>query len=175
MTEAENFSNANISEEEKSENLKKTRICSPEITCSPYTCVYDADGDLRSNDRTSSPDPDSLNASPRFGRRSLGSFRRSISPTDRIRRRNSNASPSGYEQYSKSLLEVPMIVDYGDASSDDLSSEWDSDVNELQHITRSKVRILNKIDDFRYYRNVNMLERSLGLEDSLSCKLRHEY
>lgn len=34
----------------------------------------------------------------------------------------------GYLQYQMSLLEVPMPRDYGDASSDDLSSEWDSDV-----------------------------------------------
>ena len=27
-----------------------------------------------------------------------------------------------------SLLEVPWSADYGEASSDDLSSEWDSDV-----------------------------------------------
>ena len=41
----------------------------------------------------------------------------------------SNCSP-GYTQYQKSLLEVPLPRDYGDASSDDLSSEWDSDVPE---------------------------------------------
>ncbi|XP_017475065.1 PREDICTED: inositol-trisphosphate 3-kinase A-like isoform X1 [Rhagoletis zephyria] len=34
----------------------------------------------------------------------------------------------GYTQYSKSFLEVPLPRDYGYASSDDLSSEWDSDV-----------------------------------------------
>lgn len=39
------------------------------------------------------------------------------------------ASP-GYMQYQMALLEVPMPRDYGDASSDDLSSEWDSDVPE---------------------------------------------
>lgn len=38
----------------------------------------------------------------------------------------------GYVQYQMSLLEVPMPRDYGDASSDDLSSEWDSDVQEPQ-------------------------------------------
>jgi len=37
----------------------------------------------------------------------------------------------GYEQYQKSLLEVPWPhAEYGEASSDDLSSEWDSDVPE---------------------------------------------
>ncbi|XP_059224106.1 uncharacterized protein LOC106087095 isoform X2 [Stomoxys calcitrans] len=34
----------------------------------------------------------------------------------------------GYAQYSRSFLEVPLPRDYGYASSDDLSSEWDSDV-----------------------------------------------
>lgn len=38
----------------------------------------------------------------------------------------------GYAQYQMALLEVPMPRDYGDASSDDLSSEWDSDVPEPQ-------------------------------------------
>lgn len=38
----------------------------------------------------------------------------------------------GYAQYQMDLLEVPMPRDYGDASSDDLSSEWDSDVQEPQ-------------------------------------------
>lgn len=33
----------------------------------------------------------------------------------------------GYEQYQMALLEVPLPRDYGEASSDDLSSEWDSD------------------------------------------------
>lgn len=37
---------------------------------------------------------------------------------------------SGYEQYQMSLLTVPMSRDYCDPSSDDLSSEWDSDVPE---------------------------------------------
>ncbi|KAG8226972.1 hypothetical protein J437_LFUL009523 [Ladona fulva] len=36
----------------------------------------------------------------------------------------------GYEQYQKALLEVPWPPDYGEASSDDLSSEWDSDAPE---------------------------------------------
>ncbi|KAF0768069.1 inositol-trisphosphate 3-kinase B isoform X3, partial [Aphis craccivora] len=41
-----------------------------------------------------------------------------------------SAAP-GYEQYQKSLLEVPWPhAEYGEASSDDLSSEWDSDVPE---------------------------------------------
>ncbi|XP_063364842.1 inositol-trisphosphate 3-kinase A isoform X2 [Cydia amplana] len=36
----------------------------------------------------------------------------------------------GYDQMKRSLLEVPWSEDYAEASSDDLSSEWDSDVPE---------------------------------------------
>lgn len=36
----------------------------------------------------------------------------------------------GYDQMKMSLLEVPWTEDYTEASSDDLSSEWDSDVPE---------------------------------------------
>ncbi|XP_060804068.1 inositol-trisphosphate 3-kinase A isoform X1 [Amyelois transitella] len=36
----------------------------------------------------------------------------------------------GYDQMKRSLLEVPWTEDYTEASSDDLSSEWDSDVPE---------------------------------------------
>lgn len=57
-------------------------------------------------------------------RQMLGS-RRSISPSGL----NNGCLSPGYAQYSKSLLEVPMPRDYGYASSDDLSSEWDSDVS----------------------------------------------
>lgn len=46
---------------------------------------------------------------------------------------------SGYDQYQKSLLNVPMPKDYGDASSDDLSSEWDSDVPEKSTTKEPKV------------------------------------
>ncbi|XP_014089709.2 inositol-trisphosphate 3-kinase A isoform X2 [Bactrocera oleae] len=53
-------------------------------------------------------------------RRHLQLQRRSPSPQQ-------NLCP-GYTQYSMSFLEVPLPRDYGYASSDDLSSEWDSDV-----------------------------------------------
>lgn len=51
----------------------------------------------------------------------------------------------GYDQYLKQyLLQVPMPKDYGEPSSDDLSSEWDSDVpdsrNTDANIKESKVR-----------------------------------
>lgn len=36
----------------------------------------------------------------------------------------------GYDQLKSSLLDVPWSEDYTEASSDDLSSEWDSDVAE---------------------------------------------
>lgn len=45
----------------------------------------------------------------------------------------------GYDQYQKSLLEVPMPRDYGDASSDDLSSEWDSDAPDSRRAKEPKV------------------------------------
>ncbi|XP_067011735.2 inositol-trisphosphate 3-kinase B isoform X5 [Anabrus simplex] len=68
--------------------------------------------------------------SNRETRRVLRIMRRSPPPT----RRHSPPLPSpgmlsaGYDQYQKSLLEVPWPAEYGEASSDDLSSEWDSDV-----------------------------------------------
>lgn len=58
-------------------------------------------------------------------RRSPSPFRRSPSPMC------TGGSYAGYEQYSNSLLSVPFIPEYGDASSDDLSSEWDSDVPDV--------------------------------------------
>ncbi|XP_075233359.1 inositol-trisphosphate 3-kinase B-like isoform X1 [Lycorma delicatula] len=43
---------------------------------------------------------------------------------------------AGYEQYQRSLLEVPWPAgEYGEASSDDLSSEWDSDAPDPQPAT----------------------------------------
>lgn len=41
--------------------------------------------------------------------------------------KNGKAS-AGYDQYMKQYLQIPMPSDYGEPSSDDLSSEWDSDV-----------------------------------------------
>ncbi|KYB27917.1 Inositol-trisphosphate 3-kinase B-like Protein [Tribolium castaneum] len=117
---------------------------SPEITCSPSPCVFDHDNNVqkvsegclsptRSPSRSPSPGSDS---SPRLSRR--GSlFRRSASPGTPGSRRGSTAS-TGYEQYQKSLLEVPVPTDYADASSDDLSSEWDSDVPEIPKVQLPK-------------------------------------
>lgn len=54
---------------------------------------------------------------------------------------------SGYEQYNMSLLEVPLSRDYCEPSSDDLSSEWDSDVPDSQvnasNLKESKVSSFN--------------------------------
>lgn len=60
--------------------------------------------------------------------RSPSPFRKSPSP---FRRSPSPMAGYGYELYQKSLLEVPFASEYGDASSDDLSSEWDSDVPDV--------------------------------------------
>jgi hypothetical protein len=55
----------------------------------------------------------------------------------------------GYEQYQKSLLEVPWSADYGEASSDDLSSEWDSDVPDGPPPPPPKVVVLSYVYIFR--------------------------
>lgn len=69
---------------------------------------------------------------------------RSPSPPPGIR----SAAP-GYEQYQKSLLEVPWPpAEYGEASSDDLSSEWDSDVQEPP--TSAKVSVLGTVQSKNY-------------------------
>lgn len=47
----------------------------------------------------------------------------------------------GYDQMQSSLLEVPWSEDYTEASSDDLSSEWDSDVPEPPRPTQKVINI----------------------------------
>ncbi|KAF2905669.1 hypothetical protein ILUMI_00508 [Ignelater luminosus] len=112
-------------------------LSSPEIKCSPSPCVFDSSCTIsrrrsqecgRSPSRTPSPS-DSLNASPRYHRRSSNHCNS---------RRGSTITATGYEQYQKSLLEVPSNADYGDASSDDLSSEWDSDVPDVIQVQEHK-------------------------------------
>lgn len=117
-----------------------TNLSSPEIRCSPSPCIFDKldTNEINYCDKrlipSRSPSPD-VYGTPK--RRSASPFRRSTSPIYRNNnngsRRGSNSIPTGYEIYQKSLLEVPMLLDYGDASSDDLSSEWDSDVPEVTH------------------------------------------
>lgn len=110
---------------------------SPEIRCSPSPCVFDDQEGCsclgNGLSPSGSPEPD---ASPGARRRSL----RSPSPSHRSRRKSDVLAP-GYEQYQKSLLEVPASTDYGDASSDDLSSEWESDVPDVPQSGHSKVRL----------------------------------
>lgn len=76
-------------------------------------------------------------------RRSPSPFRRSPSPM--------GGSYAGYEQYQKDLLSVPLIAEYGDASSDDLSSEWDSDVPD---VPPSPPRTSHKPSGWRKLRNI---------------------
>jgi hypothetical protein len=76
----------------------------------------------------------SASTSPRHGRASFSGW----SPTH-----HSQLLSPGYEQYQKSLLEVPWPADYGEASSDDLSSEWDSDVPDVPPTTPSKVVVIS--------------------------------
>ncbi|XP_052128140.1 uncharacterized protein LOC127750473 [Frankliniella occidentalis] len=62
----------------------------------------------------------------------------SSAPASPQRSRSPSPSPwllsPGYEQYRQSLS-VPAALEYGEASSDDLSSEWDSDVQEVSPLT----------------------------------------
>ena len=53
----------------------------------------------------------------------------------------------GYDQYLKQyLLQVPMPKDYGEPSSDDLSSEWDSDVPDHKSTDANKEsKVRNRI------------------------------
>jgi hypothetical protein len=73
-------------------------------------------------------------ASPRHGR---------ASSSGRSHTHHSQLLSPGYEQYQKSLLEVPWPADYGEASSDDLSSEWDSDVPDVPTPPPSKVVVIS--------------------------------
>jgi hypothetical protein len=67
----------------------------------------------------------------------------------------------GYEQYNLSLLHVPMPKDYGEPSSDDLSSEWDSDVPTDKTngaAKESKVRIFLTLNHIKYLENFNFFQ-----------------
>lgn len=96
-----------------------------------------ASGSLSHDDGKSKPyvNVRHLDPSAGFGlRKQLLLARRSPSPCrySNFGTLNSPSMCPGYVQYQLSLLEVPLPKDYGDASSDDLSSEWDSDVPEPQ-------------------------------------------
>ncbi|CAO1426331.1 unnamed protein product [Diamesa hyperborea] len=60
---------------------------------------------------------------------------------------------SGYEQYKMSLLEVPSSRDYCEPSSDDLSSEWDSDVPDSQ-VNASNSKESKPLTGWRKLRNI---------------------
>lgn len=94
-----------------------------------------------------------MNRSPSPFRKSPSPFRRSPSPM----------AGYGYELYQKSLLEVPYIPEYGDASSDDLSSEWDSDVPDVPppRPVHSKVSFYIHILLFRIYLFCLFISRQL--------------
>jgi hypothetical protein len=76
----------------------------------------------------------SASTSPRHGRASSSGWGHT---------HHSQLLSPGYEQYQKSLLEVPWPADYGEASSDDLSSEWDSDVPDVPPPPPSKVVVIS--------------------------------
>lgn len=57
----------------------------------------------------------------------------------------------GYDQMKTSLLEVPWNEDFTEASSDDLSSEWDSDVPEPPRPTQKVISITIMSTWINYY------------------------
>jgi hypothetical protein len=56
----------------------------------------------------------------------------------------------GYDQIKSSLLEVPWSEDYTEASSDDLSSEWDSDVPESPRPVQKVMKLFDAANYFEY-------------------------
>lgn len=88
---------------------------------------------------------------------------RKISPNGKI--------SDGYDQYLKQyLLQVPMPKDYGEPSSDDLSSEWDSDVPDIKNNEaknkESKVSFLLKIS----FWCVNTKQFVVALTTQFTCR-----
>lgn len=76
-------------------------------------------------------------------------------PRRQISRFLSIGLSSGYAQYQKGLLEVPLPRDYGEASSDDLSSEWDSDVPETHRSPKVTISLnLNNLFCFTLMPNI---------------------
>lgn len=90
--------------------------------------IFDPNDKDNCNSKHYISDGNRLQKSPTAG--NGGGLRRQILSRNHSPIGNSMSLCPGYDQYQKSLLEVPMPKDYGDASSDDLSSEWDSDVPE---------------------------------------------
>lgn len=107
-----NANNKTSAEHQVDSSVQTEAVNPPKLTFTPKRCLHPA------------------NASGGLRRQLLS--RRSPSPNPAANQSNGQGSAAvlspGYVQYQRSLLEVPMPRDYGDASSDDLSSEWDSDV-----------------------------------------------
>ena len=88
------------------------------------------------NNNQSSPDSSTPSSSPSIISHSLPLRQKSH---HRLPGTRNGKISDGYDQYLKQyLLQVPMPKDYGEPSSDDLSSEWDSDVPENKNIEVNK-------------------------------------
>jgi hypothetical protein len=80
------------------------------------------------NNNQSSPDSSTPSSSPSINNNSH-SLPLKQKTHHRVAGARNGRISDGYDQYLKQyLLQVPMPKDYGEPSSDDLSSEWDSDV-----------------------------------------------
>ena len=78
------------------------------------------------NHQLSSADSSTPSSSPSIISNSVVLVKQKV---HRMNSRGNGKISDGYDQYLKQyLLQVPMPKDYGEPSSDDLSSEWDSDV-----------------------------------------------
>lgn len=83
-------------------------------------------------------------------------------------RSSSRSLQSGYDKFQMSLLSIPMPKDYGDPSSDDLSSasEWDSDANDKVNNNSTnkevKVRIFT---NFVTHRKVVIISMGVDTND----------
>lgn len=81
------------------------------------------------NNHQSSPDSSTPSSSPSINNNNSHSVPLKQKSHHRVAGARNGRISDGYDQYLKQyLLQVPMPKDYGEPSSDDLSSEWDSDV-----------------------------------------------
>lgn len=85
------------------DNCRVPPTYNPEIRCTPSPCVFDSQDGYYCSEGCLRPDRSSRSST-------CGSGKRSASPSPSSRR---GSSFSGYEQYQRSLLEVPMSFDYG--------------------------------------------------------------
>lgn len=68
--------------------------------------------------------------------------------TSRFGSMKNGKSSGGYDQYMKQYLQIPMPSDYGEPSSDDLSSEWDSDVPDNKSSETNKESKVRRLTSF---------------------------